>query len=84
MKGRKNINWLKKLPEPYKSQAIENCKKDRPYSGDCINSSLWGALAGSFVWKETPHGGEYWKAVSNAIENNSFNPERISNEPAHT
>lgn len=63
-----NLEWLQELPEPYRSQAIKNCKR---LDGD-TGFSVVDALAGAFNWDDSPQGHEYWAALHNELEGDSF------------
>jgi hypothetical protein len=52
--------WFEELPEPHRSQAIENGENSQNYAMDDITSSLSGALSGGFVWSESKEGDDYW------------------------
>lgn len=58
-----NIEWLSEMEEPERSQAIENCKNDEPYTGDNENDSIFWALGDSFIFAETPQGWDYWESI---------------------
>ena len=74
MKQEKTIlEWLNQLPEPYKSQAIENTKNDDPFSGNEIVDSLWKAIDGGFLWSSTPQGSDYWFEITARAANGEFN-----------
>ena len=48
---------LETLPEPYRSQALENIdERDQ----DLPEISLRGALLKGFFWYDAPQGGHYW------------------------
>jgi hypothetical protein len=50
--------WFQKLPEPYRTQALENS------DGLKIKyQSLPDALMGNFTWDDTPQGDEYWDKI---------------------
>ncbi len=53
---------LEELPEPYKTQAINNTNNITLKS---IKGSLKNALYSCFRWKETNEGWEYWEKVAN-------------------
>lgn len=53
------------MEEPERSQAIENCKNNIPYTGDCIKESLKEAIYGSFDWDTTKEGLLYWMTIKN-------------------
>lgn len=54
------LEWYKDLPEPYRSQAIEN------YSSNFWNSqanSITQAIHNGFKWSRSPQGLTYWQTV---------------------
>lgn len=62
---KKISQWLLELPEPYKSEAIENSRNKRlwTYGVDKRSASeitLSRALMNSFYWNMTPQGYDYW------------------------
>lgn len=57
--------WYETLPEPYKSQALKNCFKNRLTN---TRSSLAGAIMEGLSWSSTPEGGEYWKSLYHKAE----------------
>ena len=74
MKQEKTIlEWLNQLPEPYKSQAIENTKNDNPFSWNEIVDSLWKAIDVGFLWSSTSQGGDYWFDIKARAANGEFN-----------
>jgi len=58
--------WFEQLPEPYRRQAIENCRA----KGE--EDSLSEAIFGGFVWTLTPQGDEYWRDVKLRAEKGEF------------
>ena len=73
MKQEKTIlEWLNQLPEPIKSQAIENTKNDNPFSGNEIVDSLWKAIDYGFLWSSTSQGGNYWFYIKVRAERGEF------------
>ena len=59
------MEWLETLPEPYRSQAIENCKREDEqseygYTGNRPAEDMYTALIRSFLFEETPEGEDYW------------------------
>lgn len=48
--------WFEELPEPYRSQAIDNC-----IDPDRIESSQSAALDLGLDWGSTPQGYDYWE-----------------------
>jgi hypothetical protein len=50
--------YLGKLPEPYRTQAIENSKD---WSNKLEVESLSQAISNAFIWNNTPQGHNYWE-----------------------
>jgi hypothetical protein len=58
------LEWLQELPEPYRSEAIENViKAKRTQKRD----SLEDALLSAFPWEKTKQGWEYWDNLHTKI-----------------
>lgn len=63
--------WFEELPEPYRSQAIENAR--RQGERDSYNylmrkhESLHQCIGSCFVWDYTEQGHKYWENVRNGI-----------------
>lgn len=53
--------WLSELPEPTRSQALENMN---PLLENKREGCLWGALTGAFNWEDSPQGHSYWSAIT--------------------
>lgn len=56
--------WFQQLPEPYRSQAIENF--DEEYFKAALTgelTTLQQAINCAFYWSETPQGREYWERI---------------------
>ena len=51
--------WLEELPEPYRSQALENMSENSEVESLCI------AIMKAFDWDESPQGSKYWLSVYN-------------------
>ena len=51
--------WLQELPEPYRSQALDNMDAD----GDGEELTITSALSAAFVWQGTPQGHKYWEGL---------------------
>ena len=52
------LEWYKDLPEPYRSQAIEN------YDGKIeFSKSQVDAISNGFVWRTTPQGYLHWSRI---------------------
>jgi hypothetical protein len=59
--------WLKKLPEPYLSEALKYVREDRRH----INcTSFYRAIDKAFTWSDTPQGHGYWSELGRKLENN--------------
>ena len=61
------------LPEPYRSQAIENY--DEGFSGEYEALRIEYALIIGFSWRATPtdQGDEYWRSVHARAKSGEFN-----------
>lgn len=66
------LEWYKELPEPYRSQAIEN--HDPDFLGDNDAISLYEAIINGFDWKNTPQGFAYWKDVCFKVDTKTLIP----------
>ena len=49
--------WLNTLPEPYRTQALENMDED---GGDCEADNAVQAVNRAFWWGSSPEGYDYW------------------------
>lgn len=49
--------WLEELPEPYRTQAIDNTMERELSQAE---PSMHEAILGAFVWEETIEGFYYW------------------------
>lgn len=61
--------WFQQLPEPYKSQAIENFDEEY-FEKERFKATITGevntlkqAIDCAFYWSETPQGCEYWELI---------------------
>jgi hypothetical protein len=54
--------WFEQLPEPYRTQAIENWEKSKISDKENPVISLNWALD-TFIWKKTIQGGDYWQVI---------------------
>ena len=65
------IEWYQDLPEPYRTEAIENFKDDDLRFCNCDLktefSNLKAALIIGFEWTESPQGLDYWDKVYNTM-----------------
>ena len=62
------LEWYQELPEPYRTQAIENCEHDLL---DMIYDDIQSAIGGGFLWGQTEvkgQGWDYWKELSDRYE----------------
>lgn len=66
------LEWYKELPEPYRSQAIENHGPN--FFGGKYAISIYEAIHSGFEWKHTPQGHEYWRVVLEKIRTNTLIP----------
>lgn len=61
--------WLETLPEPYRTQALENAKNCLVGCGrtlDVNQGTLSDAVAGAFIWLLSPQGEQYWEDFEKA------------------
>lgn len=63
MEQKTTKQWLEMLPEPYKSQAIENTRSFYPHRLNDLHTSQDNALTSAFSWLDSPQGYEYWHDV---------------------
>jgi len=56
--------WFETLPEPYRSQAIEN---SLPGNLNSRVDSLFIALSCGFKYRRSPQGFDYWKSFQDEI-----------------
>lgn len=65
--------WFNELPEPYRSQALENTLNQYGKYGEkklkVHEPSIKDALLVGFIWKDTPkeQGYEYWSNFYNTL-----------------
>ena len=55
--------WLTELPEPYRTEALENMEKSVPCEGDRLVSKKSEAIDIAFLWPNTPQGNQYWECL---------------------
>jgi len=69
VKEKTMLEWLQQLPEPYRTQAIDNVEPLRLLLTGYSGLSGWssGVLPEAFVWSYTPEGKEYWKELHNTL-----------------
>ena len=61
---------LNDLPEPYRTEALENARNSKPNTEYALESSTHGALTGGFVFSETPQGINYWWGLIDELNQN--------------
>lgn len=52
--------WLEELPEPYRSQALENFEAQKTKDRLPTRQSMYWAIYGAFHWDDTPQKHDYW------------------------
>jgi len=57
------LEHLETLPEPYRSQAIENCLQTLSNHSNNSADNLASAIVLAFEWVETPQGYWYWQRL---------------------
>jgi hypothetical protein len=66
--------WLQTLPEPYRSQALNQPEalrfREYPHSQEC--DSLNEAINNAFLWKGTEQGQDYWLDIAERAETDEF------------
>jgi hypothetical protein len=60
--------YLEELPEPWRSQALENCDPDNMQKDRC--TSQRSALMSAFIWSKSPEGKRYWNDFYRTLLNN--------------
>jgi hypothetical protein len=68
---------LEMLPEPYRTQAIENAERLgelKPWDTCEIENRIARAIGCAFVWGSSPQGGSYWVAVYDRAQLGEFDP----------
>ena len=58
--------WLEELPEEIRDKAISNTKAAL-LEENAKDDSLKGAIAGAFIWGETPEGHKYWQEIFESL-----------------
>jgi len=59
------LDWYQELPEPYRTQAIENCDED---SLNIFENNIKSAISGGFLWFDTEQGADYWLVLYDRYE----------------
>lgn len=57
--------WLQELPEPYKTQALNNTSS---IMANNKVESLSYAIESAFIWTDTPEGHFYWRRCSRQLK----------------
>lgn len=55
--------WLSELPEPHKTEAIEEAERLSPDTLNHITLSLSDTILKMFLWVDSKQGTEYWDNV---------------------
>ena len=66
------LEWYQDLPEPIRSQAIENYDPEFAKRVNGITPSQSGAISSGFIWAETVHGNDYWLDICNRAAMGEF------------
>lgn len=67
MATKTRLQWFNTLPEPYKTQAINNTIQQNEDLLEEKDNILTFALSGGFAWRETPEGLDYWKDFHDSL-----------------
>lgn len=62
--------WFKELPEPYRSQALENTLNLNQCGEKILKSpapNIKDALMCGFIWRDTQQGVDYWRNFCNTL-----------------
>jgi hypothetical protein len=78
MENKPTLEWFWQLPEPYRTQAIEN--STRPYS---VYQSLARALISNFTWESTPQKKFYWHDIYERAELGEFDSLQVEIKEAY-
>lgn len=66
---RSYVEWAEYLPEPIRSQYLENLTKPIPSKKHVKHTQLSEAIFHGFNWSQTPQRHEYWQEIrKNALE----------------
>lgn len=66
--------WLKQLPEPQQTEAIDNVVAQNRANLAKRTSSLPVAISSGFMWFKTEQGLEYWQEVHDRAMRGEFIP----------
>jgi len=61
--------WLETLPEPYRTQALENAIKSKL---DDSSPDFGSAVIMGFIWEKSPQGWDYWNKIFIRASNEEF------------
>lgn len=73
MKNLTITEWLEQLPEPARTQALNNTEVC-PYPGNENKElpSLFLAISMGFIWHQTPEGINYWSDIHDRAQKGEF------------
>jgi len=76
------VEWFNELPEPYRTQALENarggaCAHSNRYSESDTFVSMASAITSTMHWSNTPQGHEYWNELYDRYYEKHREAERI-------
>lgn len=57
------VDWFSELPEPYKTQALENAIYQNRHSDNHLFVSMARAITETMMWSQTSQGHEYWNEL---------------------
>lgn len=60
--------WLEELPEPYRTQALNNADE---VLLECTEETQSEALKGAFMWFTTEEGHDYWSQLHKTLKNHA-------------
>jgi len=78
MTNKTALEWFKQLPEPYRTQAIQNSQ-----GLNTEYESPFDALRRNFNWASTPQGGIHWLQITNRAELGEFDPIQVEIKEAY-
>lgn len=56
--------WLNELPEPIRGKAFNNVPECGTVVWEIPATSMYDAIVGAFIWKDTPQGYDYWTLMA--------------------
>lgn len=80
MQQRKISEWLNALPEPYRSEALENFRAQK--QENLIKTDAISAVFYAFIWFKTPQKGKYWNRLCLALRRGEIPLQEPSAPPA--